>query len=104
MIPSTRNEELPMNDITLRMDGDQHLVVRAANRYARLSSQEMAVLKGIVRNHTVRQMSEDLELSSGTVGTYCQRIKSKLQCESSQQVRTKMLESGVVEALLVEIV
>jgi DNA-binding NarL/FixJ family response regulator len=53
-----------------------------------LSNRELQILNLLGMNYRSSQIAEDLNLSIKTVGTYCERLKDKLNAQNGAELRT----------------
>lgn len=66
----------------------------------KFSTRETQCLIHLLKGKTMREISEILHISLKTVGTYIERLKSKLNCSTRSALISKAIELGLQEDLL----
>jgi NarL family two-component system response regulator YdfI len=62
----------------------------------RLSTQEIAVLRGVANGRKYREIAQELLLSEGTVAQYIQRIMGKLKADSRAHAVAIAKDQGII--------
>ena len=66
----------------------------------KFSTRETECLIHLLKGKTMREISEILDISLKTVGTYIERLKAKLNCTTRSALISKAIELGLQEDLL----
>jgi two-component system response regulator NreC len=76
----------------LRPAGASAATEPAGGELAGLSDRELRVLRLIAAGKALREMADELDLSVKTIGTYRERLKSKLGVETARLLERKARE------------